>query len=94
MKHTPYLLKTWTEKKNFILFSTWFPFETTRCHPKEAFFRISSYSREYEYFIYKETNEKVPWERYQTEINNEQTKAKSSTHAQWLEKWVELQYSW
>ena len=53
-----------------------FTFETTRCHHKEAFFQISSYSREYEYFIYKETNKKVPWERYQTEINNEQTESK------------------
>ena len=41
----------------------------------EAFFQISSYSREYEYFIYKDTNQKVPWERYQTEINNEQLRA-------------------
>ena len=60
MKHTPYLLKTWTEKKTLyysLLDSHLRPLDVT---PKEAFFRISSYSREYEYFIYKETNEKVP----------------------------------
>ena len=57
MKHTPYL-KLGKKKKLYTIL--YFPFETTRRHPKEAFFQISSYSRGYEYFIYKETNEKVP----------------------------------
>lgn len=57
MKHTQYL-KLGQKKKLCTILE--FPFETTRCHPMEAFFQISSYSREYEYFIYKETNQKVP----------------------------------